>query len=173
MKSHKVTLKLYSRDGFAPPSARVIEVFHDWVRESALPGETLVDPVDYSHVHEGPAVLLVGHESDYALDMSEGRPGLLYVRKRANADLEDAFRKLLKATALLEADARLSPLAFNRDEVRLQVLDRLNMPNSSETFEAAREEIATVSAAALGGKVAVTAEGGDPREPFTVRIRSS
>lgn len=172
MNSHKIALKLYAKDGSVPAPARVIEVFHDWVREGALAGETLVDPVDYSHVHQGPAVLLVGHESDYALDLSEGRPGLLYVRKRAPSGphLEDAFRKLLRAAALLEADARLAPLSFARNEVRLQVLDRLNMPNTKETFEAAKEEIAAVGAAALRGPVSLRAEGNDPREPFTVRI---
>lgn len=173
MKSHKIALKLYAKAGTVPPAAKFVEVFHDWIKDGVLK-EVLIDVADYGHVHEGPHVLLVGHESDYALDFSESRPGLSYVRKRTKEDaeatrLDDSFARVLGAAALLEKDARLAGLAFERNEVLLKVLDRLNAPNTTETYEVEKAEIETVATRHLGKAVTLSPEATDPRAPFTVR----
>jgi hypothetical protein len=174
MKSHKIALKLYLSSA-APPAAKLVEVFHEWVRDQAL-GGTLIDVVDYGHVHQGPHVLLVGHEADYALDFGEGRPGLLFVRKRVTPDVEaerlsNSFERLLGVVSRLEKEPRLAPLAFARTEVQLKVLDRLAAPNTKATFDAERAEIEAVAKKVLGGEVTVAQEGADSREPFTVRVK--
>ena len=43
--------------------------------------ELLIDVADYLHVHNGPGIMLIGHEADYSLDNRAGRLGLLYNRK--------------------------------------------------------------------------------------------
>lgn len=175
MNSHKIWLKLYAQPAALPPAASFVAVFHDWIRDGAL-SETLIDVVDYGHVHQGPAVLLIGHESDYGLDLSEGRPGLTYQRKRVQADdprarLGDSLRRLLGAAARLEADPRLAGLRFDLGELLLRVVDRLHAPNEELTFEAERGGIEAALCAAFGGAPRLAREGHDPREPFTVRAR--
>ena len=44
-----------------------------------------IDVADYTHLPDGPSVLLVGHEGNYALDCRDGRQGLYYYRKRRTA----------------------------------------------------------------------------------------
>jgi hypothetical protein len=177
MRSHKIALKLYARPGTLTEPTKFVEVFHDWIRDGAL-SEVMIDVADYGHVHHGPAVLFVGHESDYAIDLGEGRPGLVYLRKRVKDDdeatrLQDAFARLLAVAARLEADLRLAPLAFDRREVLLKVLDRLETPNEPASLEREREEIGAVASRALGAEAALESAAPDPREPFTVRIRAA
>lgn len=176
MKSHKISLKLYAKPDTLPAAAQFVAVFHDWIKEGAL-GETLIDVVDYGHVHHGPAVLLIGHESDLALDLSEGRPGLSYQRKRVAKDdpatrLGDSLRRLLRAAARLESDPRLAGLGFEVDELLLRVLDRLHAPNELATYESERRGIEDALRGVFGASAALSREGLDPRAPFTVRART-
>jgi hypothetical protein len=171
MLSSRIALKVYI-NGVAPELPRVLEAFHGWIREKKLP-ETLIDVVDYSHVHHGPAVLLIGHESDYALDLSEGRAGLSYQRKRAPeaspGPLSDSLKRVLRAVELLEQTPSLTPLQFSRSEFKLSLLDRLNAPNTSETRAACEAEV--LKSFAELGAFQVEQEGIGSKEPFTLRLR--
>ena len=62
-----------------------IPLFHRWIQKKTVEG-LLIDVADYQHVPEGPGILLMGHEGNYAMDMANGRPGLLYSRKREWGD---------------------------------------------------------------------------------------
>src|SRR5690606_5668475 len=91
---------------------KFVPVFHRWIRDDVL-DELVIDVADYTHVPEGPGVVLVGHGSDYYVDLAENRPGLLYSRKRdlpegANL-IDDALRRALNAVRLLEEEAGLTP----------------------------------------------------------------
>ena len=172
MLSSRIALKVYVAGGIAPDAPRVLEAFHGWIRQKALP-ETLIDVVDYSHVHQGPAVLLIGHESDYALDLSEGRVGLSYQRKRAPetslGPLGDSLKRVLRAAELLEQTPSLAPLQFSRSEFKLTLLDRLHAPNTVETREACEAEV--LKSFGELGAFRVEQEGLDSKEPFTLRLR--
>src|SRR6185295_2046241 len=61
-----------------------IPVFHRYIQTRALP-ELVIDVVDYTHVHRGPGVLLIGHEVDYGVDDGEGQLGVRVTRKRAGS----------------------------------------------------------------------------------------
>ena len=172
MLSQRFSIKLYATT--KPDANKVLEVFHQWIKVALL-SEQLVDVVDYGHVHEGPSVLLVGHESDYALDHGEGRAGLFYQRKRAPlvADaLSDGLGRLLAAADALSKEPLLAPLAFDRTEFRLTVLDRLNSPNTQGSFDAQKDGIAKAFERHVGA-VTVSREDADSTEPFTVRIRGA
>ena len=61
---------------------------------------------DLMRAPDAPALLLVGHGSDYAIDFAEGHAGLLYSRKRefpgdASATVKDAFVRALRAAKKL------------------------------------------------------------------------
>lgn len=176
LPTEKITLKLYAEPATIPPMSAFVEVFQDWIKSGTLE-EMLVDVADYGHVHQGPSVLLCGHESDYVIDAGEGRIGLLYRRKRAHASradagagdvaLDDSLRRLLRAAAKLESDPRLGGLRFSRTEVALSLVDRLRAPSTEETFSAVAPTLRASLASALG-PMSIRRDAGDPRRPFTV-----
>ncbi len=132
----KLDLKVLAREPAGVDPEEFIPVFHRWITERALP-ELLIDVADYSHVHEGPGVLLVGHDAIYAWDLSRGEPGLLYSRRRETSSelegidaLESRIESLLKyafrACDLIEAEPQLEGrVAFDRRRLELRVNDRL------------------------------------------------
>jgi rhodanese-related sulfurtransferase len=131
----------------------VIALFHRFVQEGRLEG-LLIDVADYAHVPDGPGVILVGYDVDYAIDRAEGRAGLLTTRKRIGEAplagiLRDTLRKALVAIRAVEADGSAG-LRFATDAVALRFPDRLVTPNTAEAFEAVRGEIAPVLAELFG-----------------------
>jgi hypothetical protein len=152
-------------------------VFHDWIRQDAL-GELLIDVTEYGHVEHGPSLLLVGSASDYCIDFGEGRPGLLYSRKRqapsdAKECILDGFRRALGAAKKLEGEATLSTkIRFRGDELVLRLNDRLRAPNTPETL-AGVEPALRAALSILYAGVAFTLEPiGERRDLFGVRVRA-
>ena len=74
--------------------------------------ELLLDVADYRHVHEGPGVVLIGHQANYSVDNTDNRLGVRYNRKApldgTNQDrLTQATRAALTAFQRLEAESGL------------------------------------------------------------------
>ncbi len=186
----KLDLKVLARETTAADPEEFIPVFHRWITERALP-ELLIDVADYSHVHEGPGVLLVGHDAIYAWDLSRGEPGLLYSRRReTSAELEgiDTLERRLesllacafRACNLIEAEPRLEGrVSFDRRRLELRVNDRL-VPRGDDTAAVLEHALAR-SLAAIGGEPGSGAERkgapvtvariGEDRERLTLRTR--
>jgi hypothetical protein len=172
MKPTKFQVKLYASEGEIELE-KLIPVFHRWIREKKIPDELLIDVADYAHVPQGPGVVLIGHQSDYYLDVADNRPGLLYSRKRGfegdfKAGIEDAFRRALHACQLLESESDLG-FSFGTDEVLFRVQDRLAAPNDEATYQAYRGPLEEVAGAFFGGSNSLQ-QIGSAREPFAVRI---
>ncbi len=80
----------------------------------------LIDVADYKHVQDGPGILIIGHEGDYALDQENGRSGLLYTRKREwpTPDFKERLQLVIslavQAAQILAADETLN-LNFRTD----------------------------------------------------------
>lgn len=151
-------------------------IFQRWIQEGLL-GELLIDVADYRHVFQGPGTILIGHESDYAIDNRNGRLGLIYTRKRqtsedVTAQLRTALQRVVKAADLLEQDAAFSPaLRFKADEIEVRFVDRLQFQNTPETFEAIKTDAEAVISAFYGTHpITIEAVQGDPRELFAVRV---
>ena len=152
-----------------------LPVFQRWIQRDAVEG-MLIDVVDYAHVHHGPGVILIGDEADYSLDLAEGRPGVLYTRKRAMPPalqdaLQTAVRLALTAAQQLEQETTLKNLSFDYSEIQLKFLDRLNAPNTAETFEALKAELQAFADSLYDGAEIVRADG-DSREALTITIKS-
>ena len=99
-------------------------VFNTWIQNQRL-DELLIDVADYLHVHNGPGILLIGHEADYSLDHRGGRLGLLYNRKAqldgtTQEKLAQAVRANLTVAQILEKE---NGLKFNTQEVQILVND--------------------------------------------------
>ncbi len=142
----KFDLKVLAADAAEVEPEEFIPVFHRWITERALP-ELLIDVADYSHVHEGPGVLLIGHDAIYAYDLSRGEPGLLYSRRRETSPelegigtlerrIESLVAGAFRACDLIEAEPGLGGrAAFDRHRLELRVNDRL-VPRDGETASA-------------------------------------
>lgn len=170
MKARRVELSLPIEAGTLSDPERVVPVFHDWIREHAT-DDVLVDVARYGHVQQGPVVMLVGHASDYVIDVTPGGTRFAAVRKRDAATdaerLRDVAEHLCAAAALLGAG--LPEVVFRTDELTLRVLDRLNAPNTPETFALLSEEVASFAREWLGP---VTLEhAGEPGGPLEIRLR--
>ncbi len=147
----------------APAEARA--VLHRFIQERLL-DEVMVDVTDYSHVHQGPGVVLICHAAHYALDEAGGRPGLTYARKRGPGDLTDAVRAALGACRRLEEQ---TALRFRGDELQVRVDDRLIAPNTDAAFAELRAALAPV-AARLWPDGAAIAHLPDERAPLGARL---
>jgi len=174
MDAEKLQLKLFW-DGPALPLEGFIPVLHDWIKHHRL-GELLVDVANYTHVPKGPGVGIVGNASDYFIDGSEGRQGLLCSRKReaplASERLRDLFRRTLNAAVLLEKEpAWQGKLRFRTDEWLFRVNDRLAAPAAEATFASVRAELEGFCATLFGSPPRLALVGG-PRALFSVRISS-
>ncbi len=174
MQPTKFQVKLYTSTR-EPDLEKLIPVFHEWIREKKISDELLIDVADYAHVPQGPGVVLIGHQSDYYLDVADDRPGLLYSRKRGfegsfEAGIADAFRRALQACKLLEDESSLD-LEFKTDEVLFRVQDRLNAPNADATYQA-YEPVLKATAGTLFGGDASLERLGTERDPFSVRIQT-
>ncbi len=154
----RFSLKLFADPASAGAPSTVIPVFHRWIQEHAVPG-LLIDVADYTHLVDGPSVLLVAHEAHYALDETGGRPGLSYARKQP---LEGTFGERLAtaAAALITAARRLEldtsrmtggGITFWTNEIEFVANDRLAAPRNADTESALREALAGFGRRLFGG----------------------
>jgi hypothetical protein len=171
----RVAVKLYLDDvgSIAPQDA--VPVFHDWIRRGAVPG-LLVDVADYSHVKDGPGVILVGHDLDYALDLGEGRPGVLCRWKRGAEEtaadrLAVALDGALKAAAELEgAQAFATAPHVDRAQALVSVEDRMAAPNTPESLDALRPAVDEAVARVTGAAPVSVSHTGEPGGPLAARV---
>ena len=63
----RIVVKFHLDDGSPVELDKVIPVFHRWIQTGAVEG-LLIDVADYSHVPQGPGVMLIAHEGNYALE---------------------------------------------------------------------------------------------------------
>jgi len=174
MQAQRIQVKIYA-SSFPKPD-QLVPVFHSWIREKKL-DELAIDVADYEHVHEGPGVALVGHQFDYYWDLGEGRPGVVYMRKRAapapEARLADTVRRALVGCRLLEQEPSLAGIAFKTDEFTVKLFDRLHAPADDAGFAAFKAELEPLVAKLYGGAKASIERIGDPREPLSARVTAS
>jgi hypothetical protein len=172
----KPQVKFFLEAGTKVDLDAIVPVFHRFIRDSALGSELVIDVADYAHVPEGPGVVLIGDASDYYLDSGEGRPGLLYSRKRRASDdaveaIGDALRRALAASRLLEAEAL--GFRFRSEELSFRVNDRLNAPNTKEAFESVRPALETALKKLYGSTAFQLDQRGDQRELLTIAVTAA
>jgi len=173
-----VNVKFFLQNSGAIDLEPLIPVFHGWIQDQA-PGELLLDIADYRHVPAGPGIVLIGHEGDYSVDNTDGRPSVRYNRKAAldgsNEDrLKQAARAALTACQRLETEPRLAgKFRFNGQELEIFINDRLLAPNSDATREAADVDFRAFAKKLFRGceySMAYTADG---RRLFGVTLKST
>lgn len=139
MNLHKIGIKLFTVEDEPLDLLRLIPVFHQWIQRSSL-DDLLIDVADYTHVPDGPGVMLIAHEGNYGYDETAGEPGLLYYSKHpidrpAGERFAAVCRKTLEACRLLErAESTDGKLHFPGQRIQIFSNDRLEAPNTDEAY---------------------------------------
>jgi hypothetical protein len=171
-----VNIKIFAKTDAGFNVADAIPVFHRWIQKRDLP-EMLIDVADYSHVPEGPGVLLIAHEANYSLDYARDQLGLLYNRKAkeaggAQAQLRQAYDAAMNACERLEKEPEFEgKLHFNTDHLELVFNDRLLHPNTDESWNSVKPEAATFFDDLFGAGQYVLERRGEPRERLRATVR--
>ena len=124
----RIGVKLFCSTEDSIDLVELIPIFHRWIQAAAV-DDMLIDVADYSHVPDGPGILLVGHEGIYAMDETDGRRGMAYYFRRPEAEglterLLIAAHRVLAACRRLEAEPELGgKLTFDTGELELFVND--------------------------------------------------
>jgi hypothetical protein len=174
MESQRYAFKLFAEPAANVPSHDLVLFFHRVIQDRLL-DETTVDVTDYSHVPNGPGVMLICHEAHYSMDRGEGLLGLKCATKRgatgdARARLRRVIGKTLRAAAALEKHEILGGrLRFDTKSALFSIEDRLVAPPTDESFAAIAPALGE-QIQALWGATPALARTGTAKECFQVRI---
>lgn len=173
MDIQKINWKIFIEDPAAADPDRFFKVFNTWIPDDP---EVFVDVADYQHVHDGPLVALVGYYTDYWLDATDRRPGLLYNRRLPvegpnGEKLTRSFGEILRAAVRLQQDPEFQGrLRFRKDEFLFIINDRGVAPNTKETFDAVRPDIENFLDAVYGKNKYSLEHLNSPKQRFSVKI---
>ena len=188
MDIQQLAIKVFAKPG-SFDQAKLIPIFHNWIRERRLGDVLLIDVADYRHVPHGPGVMLIGHEGHWGLDEGGEGPGMLYARKRdaigdARERLREGFRAALLACDALEKEPSVAgTIAFDPGRVEVRIMSRLVAPNTAETYAAFAPVLEGFlrEVYRIGGEVGGEAGGDsgaialehldDPRQTLGVRVQ--
>ncbi|NIO10689.1 MAG: hypothetical protein GTO40_22880 [Deltaproteobacteria bacterium] len=176
MDLQKINLKLFVKDPDGVPLTAFVPIFHSWIQ--ATDGE-YHDVADYSHMHAGPGILLVAHEANLSIDNAGNRLGLLYNRKQLLDGTNGEKLRTVAKTALeycrkIEEEPSLDgKFRFAGQEALFIVNDRLQAPNTEETFDAVKPELESLGHRLFGGAKFTLHREADPQQRFAVRLKSS
>ena len=176
MDLRKINVKFFVEKDVQVPLADLIPVFHRWIQEDKLEG-LLVDVAEYTHVHQGPGVLLIAHEANYSVDETDGKRGFLYNQKRPSASepgehLATAFRRILRACVLLEGEPEIvGKMKFAGNHLQVFVNDRLEGSTNAEGHEELEKELKPfLDRVYEGGKYLLIPEK-DPRKRVGFEVK--
>ena len=154
--------------------ADILPIFQRWIQERRVEG-MLIDVIDYKHVPEGPGVVLIADEADFAYDLTDGRTGMNYIRKRGlpgdlAAALRMGFRGAFTAARALEAEAP-GDIVFDFSRAKISFLDRMSYRNRPAVFEQSRATLTELLRQIYGAQVEISRQYADPRALFAVHCQ--
>ena len=170
MELYKLGIKIFVANPSAVDIRDLVPVFHSWIQEQKIDGHLLIDVHDYSHVQNGPGILLVAHEGNFSMDQAEGRLGLVYYRKQpvAGDSLKIAVEAARSAVRVLEGEPTLNGIRFRTNEFQVFSNDRLLAPNTA----AARAELEpAIKRAFPGATLSLAPRAVDPRERLAFIVK--
>lgn len=156
-------------------SDQVLSVFGRWRLEE---GQEILDLADYSHVPDGPGVVLIGHLWHFGIDWGYGRPGLYYASRRnltgpLDQRLGQALTGLLEKSIRLLAEDDMQPALPPRcGDLQIQINDRLRHPNDAASEAEFRPAVEALVARIYGGQAKIEPET-DPGERLGWRVQAT
>jgi hypothetical protein len=174
----RIGLKLFAEDGASVQPRQLVPIFHRWIQTQAIADHLLIDVADYSHVPDGPGVMLVAHEGNFSLDLGGGRMGLKYNRKiPAAGALGDRLRHVARTVfdacrRLQEEPGLAGKIRFRGDELQLFANDRLHAPNRPQQLAAFQPALQGMVRTLYGESRCTVTPEADPKERFSVHVRA-
>ena len=156
--------------------AKVVDVFHSWVAHQTIAGVVLIDVAELLHAPNGPGVVAVGVEADYALDHTDGIWGVLSRRKNilpgTNADrVSEALASAARISQRLQ-EAFPGALKLSATTFELIINDRAVAPNTAATYAAAMPGLEATLRSVLGhGDFTFERHDAEPRKRFGVTVK--
>lgn len=176
MDLQKINVKFYFANAGTIRLGDFIDIFNSWIQAS---DGIFYDLADYSHVPNGPGILLIAHEANLSIDNTDGRLGLLYNHKQplkgSNGDrLRTVLAPALEYCRKVEEEPVLGGRTqFLGNETMLMVNDRLAAPNSVDTFAALKDDLEDFAGKLfLGGEFSLEPRSRDGRRRFTVDLKT-
>jgi hypothetical protein len=174
MELQRIEFKFFAVEHEAVALAAFIDLFHGWIQA----GDGVYhDVADYSHMHQGPGVVLVAHDANLSIDETGGRRGLLF-RQKARLEgtsqqrLARVFHAALENCRRLQAEPALQgKLEFRFDEFEITINDRLLAPNTEEGYRALEADIEPFVGRLFGAVPVSRQRASDARRRVCLRIR--
>ena len=153
----------------------ILPIFQRWIQEHTVAG-MLIDVIDYKHVPDGPGIVLIADEADFAYDLGDGEIGLHYIRKRALPDdlagaMRLVFAQALDAARALEAEAP-GDIVFDYGSAKITFFDRMLYRNDAATLEGIRPGLTACLEGIFGCPLELTRVYEDPRRLLALRCRA-
>ena len=175
MDLQKLNVKFFVEPPDTVPLTEFIEVFHSWIQ--ATDGD-YHDVADYSHMQDGPGIVLIANDANVSIDESGGRRGLLYNRKAPLAGSnQERLRTVIRAglencRRLQREPALAGKMKFSGDGILISVNDRLAVPNTRESLESLKPDLEAVAGRLFDGPGLAFSYETDSRQRFSVAVRA-
>ena len=175
MDLQKIAVKFFAVEKEPVPLTAFIDIFHSWIQAS---DGVYHDVADYSHMQNGPGIVLVAHDANVHIDETGGRRGLLYNRKApllgSNQErLGAVLRAALENCRRLEEEPAVKgKLKFSGDEVLISINDRLRMPNMPELFQLLKPDVEAVAGQLFNKASFALSYKEDSRQRFSIGART-
>ena len=114
-----------------------LEIFARWRKEKHA--AEWVDLADYAHIPRGPGIVLIGQRCNFAFDMVDPAPGILYTAKKGLTGtplerLHSTLQWCLELSQRLVGESEFPSSAMPRtDLLEIRFTDRLETPNTAST----------------------------------------
>ncbi|MDK1022280.1 MAG: hypothetical protein QGD90_11670 [Candidatus Hydrogenedentes bacterium] len=174
----QIDIKVFAEDASDVKATEFVAVLQRWIREHTVPG-TLIDVADYSHIHNGAGVILVGHEYNLSVDYGDGRMGLLvHYKLPAEDSLEERIASAMKlafnACSILEEEGEFKArLKFSRTDFRFLASDRLHAPNTDDVYAQVAPALEAAAKDLPAGNVALNRVNDNPADRLAVDVTIS
>jgi len=146
MNIQKFGVKLFFNTNGSINSKDFIPVFHSWIQDNIFDDHLLIDVADYSHIPDGPGVMIISHEGNFSLDQENQQPGIMYMRKTEIAgSFKERFNTVLSTvikTANRLRDNNISKqVDFKPNSLRFIANDRLYAENTADNQDLYKQKI--------------------------------
>ena len=176
MELQNLCIKLFAEDSSTVEILDFVPLFHRWIKEQSVAEHLLIDVADYSHVWNGPGIILVAHQANFNMDQETGRLGLLYQRKQpVEGDLPQRLRFLINTTLHICERLQSAPeldgkLRFGGQEMLIQSNDRMRAPHSEESHKILESALADSLQTLYGNSSFTVARGNDTKSRPTLTV---
>ncbi len=175
MELQKIEIKFFAVEREPVPLTAFIDLFHGWIQAS---DGVYHDVADYSHMHQGPGIVLVAPDFFVSVDETGGRRGFLFSQKARlegskQERLARVFQSALENCRRLQAEPALQKkLEFRFDEFEITLNDRLLAPNGDESYQALKAEVEPFVSRLFGGAPVSLQQESDARRRVRLRIQA-